>query len=149
VRDINVDYVAVARFRVALRAFESAAEEAARAAGLTLQRYLLLLMIKGASNGLERATINELAAQLKLEPHTITGAASRAEEAGLLVRERCDDDRRRTWLRLTPEGERRLAQVVVALQSQRETLLEAIDAIAAGARAIGAPAKRAPQARPR
>jgi DNA-binding MarR family transcriptional regulator len=76
------DYVAIARFRAALRAFENAAEEAARAAGLTPQRYLLLLMVKGAPAGDERATVNDVADRLRVEAHTITGAASRAEEGG-------------------------------------------------------------------
>jgi DNA-binding MarR family transcriptional regulator len=136
VRDTKPDYVAIAHFRTALRAFDSAAEEAARAAGLTPQRYLLLLLVKGAPDGGERATVNDLAARLRVEPHTVTGAASRAEEAGLVVRERCDEDRRRTWIRLTPEGERRLAKAVAALQARRDTLLEAIEEIAADARAI-------------
>ena len=130
------DYVAIARFRTALRAFESAAEEAARAAGLTPQRYLLLLMVKGAPSGDERATINDVAERLRVEAHTITGAVTRAEAAGLVVREICDQDRRRTWIRLTREGERRLARVVDALASQRDELLEAIEHVAAGARAI-------------
>ena len=143
-RDIKPDYVAIARFRAALRAFDSAAEEAARAAGLTPQRYLLLLMVKGAPHGDERATINDLAERLKVEPHTITGAAGRAEEAGLVVRERCDQDRRRTWIRLTPEGERRLAEAVGALQAQRETLLAAIEDVAADARSIGRPRRQPP-----
>jgi DNA-binding MarR family transcriptional regulator len=133
----EADFVAIARFRSALRAFENAAEEAARGAGLTPQRYLLLLMVKGAPAGGERATINEVAERLRVEPHTITGAVSRAEEAGLVVREACDQDRRRTWIRLTPEGERRLANAVAALQEQRDDLLRAIDGVAADARAIG------------
>lgn len=128
-RDSNrtADYVAIARFRAALRAFDSAAEEAARAAGLTPQRYLLLLMVKGAPAGDERATINDVAERLRVEPHTVTGAVSRAEAAGLVAREACDQDRRRTWIRLTREGERRLARVVAALQDDRDELLAAID----------------------
>lgn len=137
-RGIKQNYVAIARFRSALRAFDSAAEEAARAAGLTPQRYLLLLMVKGAPDGREQATVNDLADRLKVAPHTVTGATSRAEKAGLVVRERCDEDRRRTWIRLTSEGERRLAHAVATLQAQREALLEAIDEVAADARAIGA-----------
>jgi DNA-binding MarR family transcriptional regulator len=132
----QLDFVAVAAFRAALRAFENAAEEAARAAGLTPQRYLLLLMVKGAPTGDERATINDVAERLRVEPHTVTGAVSRAEEAGLVVREACDQDRRRTWIRLTREGERRLARVVSALADQRDDLLEAFDGVAANARAI-------------
>jgi DNA-binding MarR family transcriptional regulator len=101
-------------------------------------------MVKGAPDGGERATINDLAERLKVKPHTVTGATSRAEEAGLVFREQCDQDRRRTWIRLTPEGERRLAEVVGALQAQRETLLAAIEDVAADARSIGPPQRRPP-----
>jgi DNA-binding MarR family transcriptional regulator len=134
------DYRSVARFRSALRAFDSAAEEAARAAGLTMQRYVLLLMVKGAASGEERATINEVAERLKVEPHTITGAVGRAEGAGLVVREQCTEDRRRTWIRLTPEGERRLEQAVTALHAQRNELVAAIEAVAGDARELAAAA---------
>ena len=130
------DYRAVARFRSALRTFDHAATEAARAADLTFQRYLLLLMVKGAPAGDERATINDVAERLKVEPHTITGAVSRAEAAGLVVREQCTEDGRRRWIRLTPEGERRLEQVVTALQAQREELVAAIEAVADNVREI-------------
>ena len=136
------DYRAVARFRSALRAFDSAAEEAARAAGLTMQRYLLLLMVKGAPSGDERATINDVAERLKIEAHSITGAVGRAEEAGLVVREQCTEDRRRMWIRLTPEGERRLEQVVRSLQAQREELVAALEAAVGDARELAAATDR-------
>ena len=138
VRDTRPDYVAIARFRAALRAFERAAEEAARAAGLTPQRYLLLLMVKGAPAGDAQATVNDVAERLKVEPHTITGAVTRAEAAGLVVRERCTEDRRRMWIRLTPEGERRLERTVNALQAQRAELVAAMEGIADDVRAIAA-----------
>ena len=143
------DYVSIARFRAALRAFESAAEEAARRAGLTPQRYLLLLMVKGTPGGDERATINDVAERLRVEAHTVTGAVRRAEEARLVLREACDRDRRRTWIRLTPEGEWRLAHVVAALADQREELLAALDDIAAGARAIPEAKAQRPRRRER
>ena len=132
------DYRAVAHFRSALRAFDNAAEEAAREAGLTMQRYLLLLMIKGAPSGDERVTINEVAERLKVEPHTITGAVGRAEEAGFVVREQCTEDRRRMWIRLTPEGERRLEKVVTSLQAQRDELIPALETATETAREIAA-----------
>jgi DNA-binding MarR family transcriptional regulator len=135
-RGIKHDYVAIARFRTALRAYDNAAADAARGAGLTPQRYLLLLLVKGAPDGREEATVSELADRLKVAPHTVTGAASRAERAGLVVRRRCDEDRRRTWIRLTPEGERRLGRAVAAAQAQRDGLLEVIDELAADARAV-------------
>ena len=136
VRDSSPYYVAIARFRSALRAFDSAAEAAARNADLTLQRYLLLLMVKGAPAGDERATVNDLADRLKVEPHTITGAVTRAEEAGLVVREQCTEDRRRMWIRLTAEGERRLERTVSALRTQRSELVAAMEAVAGDVRAL-------------
>ena len=54
--------VPVAEFRAALRGFMRTSERNARAAGLTPQRYLLLLMIKGAPDGSEQSTVTDLAA---------------------------------------------------------------------------------------
>ena len=91
---------------------------------------------RAPSRSTPRATINDVAERLKVEPHTITGAVSRAEAAGLVVREQCTEDGRRRWIRLTPEGERRLEQVVTALQAQREELVAAIEAVADNVREI-------------
>ena len=104
--------VPVAEFRAALRGFLRTSERNARAAGLTPQRYLLLLMIKGAPDGSEQSTVTELAERLQLAQSTVTELVSRAEEIGLVERERSSDDGRIAFLRLTDEGERRLAQVV-------------------------------------
>ena len=136
------DYAAIARFRTALRSFENAAESAAHAADLTPQRYLLLLMVKGAPNGEERATINDVAERMKVEPHTATGLVTRAEEAGLVTREQCTEDRRRMWIRLTPAGEQRLELAVTQLENQRDELLAALEEATGNARAIAADADR-------
>jgi DNA-binding MarR family transcriptional regulator len=130
------DYVGIARFRAAVRAFERAAEDAAEAADLTLQRYLLLLMVKGAPSGDERATVNELAERMKVEPHTVTGLVTRAEDAGLVRREQCRDDRRRVWIHVTPAGERRLERVVRQLEAQRDGLIAALADATSNAEAI-------------
>jgi len=53
--------VRVAEFRAALRKFLRNGERVARACGLTPQRYLLLLMIKGAPDGREQSTVTDLA----------------------------------------------------------------------------------------
>src|ERR1700741_4209567 len=102
------DVIAVAEFRAALRAFLRRTERIARQSGLTPQRYLLLLMIKGAPDGSERSTVTELAERLQLAQSTVTELVSRAEEAGLVAREQSQDDARVAHLRLTDEGERRL-----------------------------------------
>ena len=81
------DVVAVAEFRSALRQFLRRTERIARQSGLTPQRYLLLLMVKGAPDGGEQSTVTELAERLQLAQSTVTELVSRAEEIGLLARE--------------------------------------------------------------
>src|SRR4051812_49893412 len=112
--------VPVAEFRAALRGFMRTSERNARAAGLTPQRYLLLLMIKGAPDGSERSTVTDLAERLQLAQSTVTELVSRAEEIGLLERSRSSDDGRLAILRLTDGGDGRLAATVRrnALQGQ-------------------------------
>ena len=119
------DVVAVAEFRAALRRFMRVSERNARAAGLTPQRYLLLLMIKGAPNGTEQSTVTELAERLQLAQSTVTELVGRAEENGLVERERSSDDGRIAHLRLTPEGERRLADSFTSNSAERSALREA------------------------
>jgi DNA-binding MarR family transcriptional regulator len=115
----------VADFRAALRRFLRTTERNARSAGLTPQRYLLLLMIKGAADGSERSTVTVLAERLQLAQSTVTELVSRAEENGLIERERSASDGRIAYLRLSDEGERRLAQSFTSNESERESLLAA------------------------
>ena len=117
--------VPVAEFRAALRGFMRTSERNARAAGLTPQRYLLLLMIKGSPDGSERSTVTDLAERLQLAQSTVTELVGRAEENGLLERERSTDDGRIAHLRLTPEGERRLADSFTSNAAERTALREA------------------------
>jgi multisubunit Na+/H+ antiporter MnhE subunit len=77
------EVIRVAEFRSTLRRFLRRSEHAARASGLTPQRHLLLVMIKGAPDGSERATISQLADRLQLAQSTVTELVGRAEEAGL------------------------------------------------------------------
>src|ERR671939_1599535 len=100
--------IEVADFREALRRFLRQSERVARTCGLTPQRYLLLLMVKGARDGSEQSTVTELADRLQLAQSTVTELVSRAEEAGLVEREASQSDARVAYLRLTAEGERRL-----------------------------------------
>jgi DNA-binding MarR family transcriptional regulator len=120
------EYVRVAEFRAALRRFLSRAERIARANGLTPQRYLLLLMIKGAPDGGERASVSELAQRLQLAQSTVTELVARAEEAGLVSREPSTEDARVAYLRVTPEGEARLAQAFASLAEERANLRRAL-----------------------
>jgi DNA-binding MarR family transcriptional regulator len=111
-----------AEFRAALRRFLRRSERVARASGLTPQRYLLLLMIKGAPDGSEQSTVTELAERLQLAQSTVTELVSRAEEVGLVEREQSPADGRVAHLRLTEEGERRLARSFATMAAEREQL---------------------------
>src|SRR5439155_4741870 len=116
----------VADFRAALRAFLRKSERNARQSGLTPQRYLLLLMIKGAPDGSEQSTVTELAERLQLAQSTVTELVRRAEETGLVEREQSASDGRVAHLRLTPEGERRLTRAFTSNEQERQELRAAI-----------------------
>jgi DNA-binding MarR family transcriptional regulator len=119
------DVVSVAEFRSALRRFLRRSERIARRSGLTPQRHLLLLMIKGAPDGSEQSTVTELAERLQLAQSTVTELVSRAEEAGLIARRQSAADGRVANLRLTAEGERRLAKSFTSHATERHELQEA------------------------
>ena len=123
------DVVTVAAFRAALRKFLRRSELVADACGLTPQRYLLLLMIKGAPDGSGRSTVTELAEHLQLAQSTVTELVTRSVDAGLIARESSASDGRVTYLRLTDEGERRLACSFTGLLAERHALYEAVGAL--------------------
>src|ERR1043166_5806724 len=117
--------VEVAEFREALRRFLRQSERIARRSGLTPQRYMLLLMIKGAPDHSERSTVTELAERLQLAQSTVTELVRRAEETGLIERERSTADGRIAYLRLSAEGEQRLARSFTTNETERRTLAQA------------------------
>ncbi|HEY8030255.1 MAG TPA: MarR family transcriptional regulator [Gaiellaceae bacterium] len=121
------DIIAVAEFRAALRSFLRQSERIARQSGLTPQRYLLLLMIKGAPDGSGQSTVTDLARRLQLAQSTVTELVSRAEETGLVERKQSGRDGRVAYLRLTSEGERRLNLSFTGLDIERQQLREAVD----------------------
>jgi len=125
--ELNVDdVVTVADFRSALLRYLRHSELVADTCGLTQQRYLLLLMIKGAPDRSGRSTVTELAERLQLAQSTVTELVARCVDAGLIARESSTADARVTYLRLTPEGERRLACSFTGLAAERRALYEAI-----------------------
>jgi DNA-binding MarR family transcriptional regulator len=122
------DAIRVAAFRTSLRSFLRKSEVVARTSGLTPQRYLLLLLIKGAPDGSEQATVTDLTARLQLAQSTVTELVARAEESGLIERQSSAADGRVAHLRLTGEGERRLARSFARLEVERQQLRRAIAA---------------------
>ncbi len=121
------EYAHVAAFWRALRRFLRRTEEVARAHGLTPQRYRLLVMIKGAADGSERATVTGLCEELQLGQSTVTELVARSEDAGLLRRATSPDDARIVFLYLTEDGEQRLAAVVSELNHERQQLAQLIE----------------------
>ena len=114
----------VAAFRSALRSFLRSSERIARASGLTPQRHLLLLMIKGAPDGSECSTVTELVDRLELAQSTVTELVKRAEDIGLVYREGSERDGRVAQLRLTASGELKLADVFRAHEDERRRLFD-------------------------
>ncbi|MGH2935176.1 MAG: MarR family winged helix-turn-helix transcriptional regulator [Gaiellaceae bacterium] len=110
-----------AEFRSSLRRFLHRTDAVTTHAGLTPQRYDLLLMI--ASAGEVRVT--ELCDLLHLQQTAVTELVRRSEEAGLVARRSSADDGRVSLLRLTAEGKRRLLRAFDALADDRAALAQA------------------------
>lgn len=121
-----------AAFRTALRQSLARTNEVSANAGLTSQRYDLLLAIK-TGNG-ETSTVSELVKRLSLPQPAVTELVKRAEEAGLIERS-VGEDRRVSVLRLTPSADERLMQAFVALRAERRQLADAMGAVDASFRA--------------
>jgi DNA-binding MarR family transcriptional regulator len=122
----TADVQKAATFRVALRAFLRQTERSAQHAGLTPQRYLLLLLVKGAEDGSSRATISELAKRLHLAQSTVTELVNRAASAGLVRRSASSEDARVVYVELTEEGEERFAAAFDAMLDERRRLAQVV-----------------------
>lgn len=120
------DAMDAAEFRSALRRFLRTSERAARRAGLTPQRHLLLLMIAGAPDGSQSSTVTELSERLQLAQSTVTELVQRAEESGLVERKLATRDRREFRISLTPEGMRRLGLSFAQLAPERQRLMSVL-----------------------
>jgi DNA-binding MarR family transcriptional regulator len=85
-----------------------------------------MLMVHGAPDGSRKATVSDLANRLALVQSTATELIDRAEAAGLVSRIASETDGRVVYVRLTPEGERRLAPAVRGLRAERAALREVL-----------------------
>jgi DNA-binding MarR family transcriptional regulator len=130
----EVELRRAAAFRSALRRFLARTDEVAGVAGLTSQRYDLLLAVKSGAG--ETSTMTELAGRLSLRQTAVTELVKRAEEAGLIERSTSVADGRVSVLALTAEGERRLMRAFVGLREERRQLAEAMRAVGSSFRAF-------------
>jgi DNA-binding MarR family transcriptional regulator len=129
-----VELQRAAAHRSALRHFLARTDQVASAAGLTSQRYDLLLAIKSGAG--ETSTMTELARRLSLRQTAVTELVKRAEDAGLIERSTSAADGRISVLALTGEGEKRLMRAFVALREERRQLVEAMSAVGSSFRAL-------------
>jgi DNA-binding MarR family transcriptional regulator len=118
------EYESAAALRIGLRRFLSHTEQVTSAYGLTPERYELLLLVKTSPDG--EATVGRLGKLLSIGQSAATQLARRVEDLGLIERTVSPHDARVHPLRLTPEGERRLAGALAGLEEERRTLAEVL-----------------------
>jgi DNA-binding MarR family transcriptional regulator len=114
-----------AAFRTEIRRFLRRTDTVAVAAGLTPQRYDLLLMICSAG-GADGVRVTELCELLQMTQTAVTELVKRTEEAGLIERRAAPRDGRGWLLRLTSEGERRFVEAFIGLRGDRGALASAL-----------------------
>jgi len=107
----RIEYEKLAEFRYQLARFLRRRKDAAREEGLQAQQYELLLAVAGFPEDKE-PTIKEVAAQLRLEHHTVVELANRLEKQGYLMRTSSRLDGRAVLLKLTRPGRTALDRIV-------------------------------------
>jgi len=117
----EAELLRAAAFRRELRRFLHRTDAVAKQAGLTSQRYDLLLTVASAGE----VRITELCELLHLQQTAVTELVKRTEEAGLIRRRQSPEDGRVWLLELTGEGERRLMRAFAALREDRQALVAA------------------------
>jgi DNA-binding MarR family transcriptional regulator len=108
------DYARLLAFRAELRRFLRWSEEQAGAVGLTAAQHQLMLVIRGHPDS-RGPSVSDVADYLCTRHHSAVQLIDRAEQLGLVTRNREDgNDRRVVRLTLTPTGEAKLAQLSAA-----------------------------------
>ena len=116
---------ALSDFRFRLRSFLRFSEDAARAEGITVLQYQLMLHTQGFA-GREWATISEIAERLQAQHHGVVALVSRCEEAGLVRRKPSHTDRRQVEVHLLAAGRRKLERLAVLHQDQVAELAKVV-----------------------
>jgi DNA-binding MarR family transcriptional regulator len=111
---LGIDEQVLVELRRIIRAAQISAQQLAREAGLTTSQIVVLDLLK--SNG--RMTPSQIAKAITLTQATITILLDRLQALGLVQRQRGEQDRRTVHVRLTEQGEQRLAHAPQSLQHQ-------------------------------
>jgi DNA-binding MarR family transcriptional regulator len=88
--------------------------------GLTPSQYNVLRILRGEGQPLP---ILEIASRTIAVVPGITGLIDRLEEAGFVKRERCREDRRVIWVRLTQRARKTLAELDEPLEALHKRLI--------------------------
>lgn len=118
-------FEALSDFRFRLRSFLRFSEDAARAEGITVLQYQLMLHTQGFA-GRQWASIGEIAERLQAQPHGVVALVSRCEEAGLVKRQTSKIDRRQVEVHLLALGRKKLARLALQHADQLAELAEAV-----------------------
>jgi DNA-binding MarR family transcriptional regulator len=109
----RVDYETLADLRYHIRRFLRVREDAARAAGVEPQQYVLLLQVKGFARRRRPVTIGALTERLQIRHHATVQLVDRLSRRGLVRRRRAELDRRGVVVELTPRGEAVLRKLAI------------------------------------
>lgn len=94
--------------------------------GVTLQQYNVLRILRGAGDpGLPTLSVAER--MIERTPG-VTRLIDRMERKGWVTRQRCTEDRRRVWCRITPAGLELLARLDAPINANNDSMAEALDA---------------------
>lgn len=83
------------------RRTEQASKKLAAQAGLTPSQLLVMQILSEQGE----ISVGEVSKQTQLKHATITSLVDKLVARGLLTRRRCDQDRRKVWLTLQPDGQ--------------------------------------------
>ena len=104
------------------RKTEQASKKLAAQAGLTPSQLLVMQILA------ERGEISagEVSKLTQLKHATITSLVDKLVARGLLMRRRCEEDRRRVWLTLLPDGQNVITSAPDLLQDTFQTRFEVL-----------------------
>lgn len=117
-------------FRYRLRRFLRFSEDAARAEGITVLHYQLLLHTQGFQDR-DWASIGELAERLQARPHGVVALVTRCEQAGLVQRRDNAADGRLVEVHLTAKGRRSMLRLASQHGQELAELVAVVEAMQA------------------
>jgi DNA-binding MarR family transcriptional regulator len=122
------EYERLLDFRIQLRRFDQWSRAAAEEQGLTHAQHQLLLAIRG-HRGPDGPTIGDVAEALLVKHHTASELVTRAEDLGLVDRQRSAEDSRRVHLSLTDKGNDALQRLTAVHLEELRRLAPLLEAL--------------------